>query len=206
MVTSVEEILEARSIIDGIAEEVRQEAGPVDPTVGVGIMIEVPAAVLTVETLACHADFLCVGTNDLIQYTLAVDRGDARVAHLFQPLHPSILHSLARIAEAGRRSGKPVRICGEISSNPLFAVLLLGMGFTQLSMNAHAIPTIRRVVTEVNVGDARRLVSEALQLTTARAIVDNMLEKVAGLFRMDLGPLLQELVGPNGRAARVHDA
>ena len=91
-------------------------------------MIEVPAAVLSLEVLAKEVDFLCVGTNDLIQYMLAVDRGNPHVAYLFQPLHPSVLHCLNHIAKVARKLNKPVRICGEISSNPFFAVLLLGNG------------------------------------------------------------------------------
>jgi phosphoenolpyruvate-protein kinase (PTS system EI component) len=156
-------------------------------------MVETPAAVLSVDVLAREADFLCIGTNDLIQFTLAVDRENPEVADLYQPLHPSILHSLIHVAGVARSQGKPVRICGEVSANPMFAILLLGMGFDQLSMNAYSIPAIRRVVSSVTVARARTLVERALRLDTAGSVAEYLVGAVAREFEIDLSGALGDM-------------
>jgi len=156
-------------------------------------MIEVPAAVLTLETLAKQVDFVCVGTNDLIQYLLAVDRGNPQVAHLFQPLHPSVLQCLRQISGICRRLNKPVRICGEISSNPFYAVLLVGLGFSCLSMNALSIPTIRKVLQQVSIDAAHLVAERAMTFTSAREAGDYLIEAVSRLVRMDLLPYVKEI-------------
>lgn len=167
-------------------------------------MIEVPAAVLTLDVLAEELDFLCVGTNDLIQYMLAVDRGNPQVAHLFQPLHPSILQCLSRIADVARRTEKPVRICGEISSNPFYAVLLLGIGFTQLSMNPLSIPTIRSVLRQVSLADSQTIAAKASTFATAREVSEYLVDAVSRLVKIDLSPYTKEITAPSGRVNRVH--
>jgi phosphoenolpyruvate-protein kinase (PTS system EI component) len=134
-----------------------------------------------------------VGTNDLIQYTLAADRGNPQVSHLYQPLHPSVLHSLFRIAEVARRMGKPVRICGETSSNPFFAVLLLGLGFTQLSMNPVSIPTIRSVLHEVPMEASKRIASKALTFATAKEVHQYLTDVVSKLIQLDLTAHAREI-------------
>jgi phosphoenolpyruvate-protein kinase (PTS system EI component) len=159
-------------------------------------MIEVPAAVLSLESIAAEVDFLCVGTNDLIQYILAVDRGDPRVSHLFQPLHPSVLRCLRRVGEVSRKLGKPVRICGEMSSNPFFVVLLIGMGFTQLSMNSVSITTIRSILGDLSMEDCCRISNRALEIVTARETAEHLIEEVSRLVRMDLTPYVKEVRTP----------
>lgn len=161
--------------------------------VAVGAMIEVPAAVLTLETLAKEVDFICVGTNDLIQYLLAVDRGNPQVAHLFQPLHPSVIQCLRQISAICRSLGKPVRICGEISSNPFYAVLLIGLGFTCLSMNALSIPTIRKVLQQVSVEAARALADRASAFRSTHEIADYLTDSVSSMVPMDLLPYVKEI-------------
>jgi phosphotransferase system enzyme I (PtsI) len=163
-------------------------------------MIEVPAAVLTLDRLGHEVDFLCVGTNDLIQYLLAVDRDNANVAHLFQPLHPSVLQCLTRIAATAKRLKKPVRICGEMSSNPFFAVLFLGMGYNQLSMNPRFIPSIRRVLSAVTFRAARKIVDQAMTFTTAQEIADFLIEGVSRLVKTDLTPYVREIRTNLGRS------
>jgi len=194
MVSSVEEVVEAKAVIREVRAGIRLPDSRTPRAVPMGVMIEVPAAVLTVERLAEEADFLCVGTNDLIQYLLAVDRNNPQVAHLFQPLHPSVLQCLVRIAATAGRLGKPARLCGEMSSNPFFAVLFLGMGYDQLSMNPRAIPVIRRVVRSVAVRDARRLAEQAAGFATAREIAEFLVREITPLVPMDLKPFLHELV------------
>jgi phosphotransferase system enzyme I (PtsI) len=202
MISTVEEIWQARAVIDEVRTGLLKSPGIVLKPVPVGVMIEVPAAVLSLEIIAKEIDFFCVGTNDLIQYTLAVDRGNPYVAYLYQPLHPSVLHCLSRIAEVARKANKPARICGEISSNPFFAVLLLGMGFTQLSMNPLSIPTIRRVIQEVPMEASRKIARHALTLATAQEVCGYLTSAVSKLVKMDLGSYAKEIMAPNGLAGR----
>jgi phosphotransferase system enzyme I (PtsI) len=152
--------------------------------------------VFSLEVLAKEVDFLCVGTNDLIQYMMAVDRGNPHVAYLFQPLHPSVLQCLHRISSVARKLKKPVRICGEISSNPFFSVLLLGMGFTQLSMNPLSIPTIRRVLQQVPIAASHRISKHALTLATSHEVYAYLTESVSKLVSMDLDSYAKEISPP----------
>jgi phosphotransferase system enzyme I (PtsI) len=199
MVTTIEEIREAKRLIDGVrAELVAADSFVIEP-VPVGVMLEVPAAVFALEAIAGEADFLCVGTNDLIQYMLAVDRCNSQVSHLFQPLHPSILHCLKRIADVCRDKNKPVRICGEMSSNPFFVVLLVGMGFSDLSMNAFSIPTIRRIIQEIASARAREIALAAMTCTSAREVGEYLIDAVSKMIRMDLSAYVREVLAPNDR-------
>jgi phosphotransferase system enzyme I (PtsI) len=198
MVSTIEEIWQARALIEKVRSTLLQTQLQGLRETPLGVMIEVPAAVLSLEALAKEADFLCVGTNDLIQYMLAVDRGNPHVAYLFQPLHPSVLHCLSHISEVAGRLGKPVRICGEISSNPFFAVLLLGMGFTQLSMNPLSIPTIRKVLQEVPIEAARQIAGRALTFITAFEVCQYLVDAVSKLISWDLGHYAQEIAVADG--------
>jgi phosphoenolpyruvate-protein phosphotransferase (PTS system enzyme I) len=193
MISTVDEILEAKGIIGDVRTSILKSSDPAMGSIAIGAMIEVPAAVLTLETLAKEVDFICVGTNDLIQYLLAVDRGNPQVAHLFQPLHPSVLHCLRQISTVCRNLSKPVRICGEISSNPFYAVLLIGLGFTCLSMNALSIPTIRKVLQQVSVEAARALAERTMKFTSARDAGDYVIDAVSQMVRMDLMPYVKEI-------------
>ncbi len=197
MVSTVEEIRQAKALIGQVRSRLLKTPKVELKPVPIGVMIEVPAAVLALEVLAKEVDFLCVGTNDLIQYTLAVDRGNPHVAYLYQPLHPSVLQCLSRIANVSGKSKKPARICGEISSNPFYAVLLLGMGFTQLSMNPLSIPTIRRVLQEVSVESCRKIAARTLSFATARETCEYLTDAVAKLVKMDLASYAKEILAPN---------
>jgi len=199
MVTTVEEIWQTKKLIAQVRADLLEIPGLALNAVPLGIMIEVPAAVLSLEALAAESDFLCVGTNDLIQYVMAVDRGNPHVAYLFQPLHPSVLRCLSRIAEVAKKTHKPARICGEISSNPFFAVLLLGMGFTQLSMNPLSIPAIRRVLCEIPTDAARKIARKALTFVTAHEVHQYLIEAVSKLVPWDLSHYVNEITPPNGR-------
>jgi phosphoenolpyruvate-protein phosphotransferase (PTS system enzyme I) len=199
MVSAVEEIRQTKALVAQVQSELLEKPGMALKAVPLGVMIEVPAAVLSLESLAAESDFLCVGTNDLIQYMMAVDRGNPHVAYLFQPLHPSVLRCLSLISEVAGKMNKPVRICGEISSNPFFAVLLLGMGFTQLSMNPLSIPTIRRVLHEVPIEASRRIAQRALAFVTAHEVHTYLIDAVAKLISWDLSAYTNEIAAPNGR-------
>lgn len=193
MISTLEELWEAKDLIEQVRTGLRHGGGPIPPPVPLGAMIEVPAAVLTLDRLAAEVDFLCVGTNDLIQYMLAVDRDNPKVSHLFQPLHPSILQCLGRIASTAKRFNKPARVCGEMSCNPFFAVLFLGMGFDQLSMNPRFIPAIRQVVRAVSVRAARKIVDKAITFSTAAEIAEYLVKEVSGLVKMDLSSYVREI-------------
>jgi phosphoenolpyruvate-protein phosphotransferase (PTS system enzyme I) len=196
MISTVEEVRQAKELIEQVRSKIVQEHGLTLSPVPLGAMIEVPAAVLTLEVLAQEVDFLCVGTNDLIQYMLAVDRGNPQVAYLFQPLHPSVLQCLHRISSVARKLKKPVRICGEISSNPFVAVLLLGMGFTQLSMNPLSIPAVRKILQQFPIEASRRISEHALTLTTSHEVYTYLTESISKLVSMDLDSYAKEIAPP----------
>ena len=202
MVASIEEVREAQKVISRL----RDSIGGAAAHVPVGVMVEVPAAVIALESLARAVDFLCVGTNDLIQYLLAVDRGNPRVAHLFQPPHPAMLHSLRRIASVAADLNRPVRICGEMSANPFFAVLLIGMGFTELSMNSVSIPVIRRIVGDLNMASAACMAARVMDFQTAAETAQYVVGEVSRLVTLDLAPYVREVVSaelPDTRARPV---
>ena len=173
-----------------------KRAGLQLPPVPLGVMIEVPAAVLSLETLAREVDFLCVGTNDLIQYMLAVAGNPTLRTFISRCI--SVLQCLHRVAAVAAKLEKPVRICGEISSNPFFAVLLLGMGFNQLSMNPLSIPTIRRVLREVPLDLSKRIARRALKLPTAYEVHRYITASIAELISWDLTSFANEIAAPNG--------
>jgi phosphoenolpyruvate-protein phosphotransferase (PTS system enzyme I) len=199
MISTVEELWEAKKLMEQVRCSIRLEDNLPPAPIPLGAMIEVPAAVLTLDRLAAEVDFLCVGTNDLIQYMLAVDRDNPKVAHLFQPLHPSILQCLSRIATTAKRLNRPARICGEMSTNPFFAVLFLGMGFTQLSMNPRFIPGIRRVVCAVTVRAAKKIADKALTFATSQEVAEFLVKEVTKVVKADLTPYVREIRSSLGR-------
>ena len=169
LVSSVDELREAKDALRSAAGEVEAAGWKLAP-MPVGIMIEVPSAALTVDLLAADADFFSIGTNDLIQYCLAVDRSDGRVAALFDPLHPAILRVVRHVIRLARPRGRPVALCGEMAADPGALLLLLGLGVTEFSMSPAAIPEARELVRQVSMGDARRAAVRALNMPTSRDI------------------------------------
>ena len=172
MISSIREVRQAREILSEVREELRREGQPFDEEIQVGIMIEIPSAAITAETLAREVDFFSIGTNDLIQYTLAVDRGNEQVAALYDPFHPAILRLIRTTIDAGQREGIWVGLCGEMSSNPLCALLLVGLGINELSMGALAIPEIKRLIRGIRLVDARRIAEDIYSLRTSAEIKD----------------------------------
>jgi phosphotransferase system enzyme I (PtsP) len=163
MISTVNEVEESQRLIKQAHKELLEEGINVKLP-KLGLMVEVPAAVYQAYELAKRVDFLSVGTNDLIQYLLAVDRNNARVANLYNGLHPAVLRALADIVKASHRANKPVSVCGELASDPVAVVLLLGMGFDALSMNARALPRVKWVVRNFTIKRARQLVKEVLKM------------------------------------------
>ncbi len=182
-VSNLDEVRTARAIIEDVARELRAEGTPHASGVPVGIMIEVPAAVILAEPLARESEFLSLGTNDLTQAMLAVDRGNQNVDQIFDPLHPAVLRAINAVAEVARHLGIPLNVCGEMASNPAQVVLLLGMGLTDLSMTPSAIPAIRRLVRSLSLDEARQLASQVLSLTTPREVHQYLAARLAGTGR-----------------------
>ena len=175
-VTAVEEVRDARKML---AEVVSGFSG-IDPTkLKVGAMIEVPSAALAADLLAPEVDFFTIGTNDLIQFCLAVDRTDDRVSDLYEPLHPAVLRLIRIVRRAATRHHIPVSLCGEMASDPALVGLLVGLGLTEFSMTPGAIPIIRHVVEELSAAEARRLASHALRLATAAEIEQYLFDALA---------------------------
>jgi len=182
MISGVAEIRACRLALNQVRQELAAEGVAMAGRIPVGIMVETPAAVLLAELMAKEVDFFSVGTNDLIQYCLAVDRGNEHVAYLFEPLHPAVLRALAEVCRAARSAGIEVSICGEMAGEQLYALVLLGLGFTELSMNPVAIPRIKRLVRQATLAEARRLVEELLQLPTAADVVATLEAEMARRF------------------------
>jgi phosphotransferase system enzyme I (PtsI) len=162
-----------RVVLDLLAdarESLRREGAPAGDGLAVGVTLEVPSAAMTADLLARDVDFFTIGTNDLIQYLLAVDRVDPRVASLYEPLHPAVLRTIASVVSAGARASVPVSVCGEMASDALHAVVLVGLGVRELSMSAGAIPRVKAVLRGVSAADAERLATAAMGLSTAASI------------------------------------
>jgi len=178
MVSEAEELLEVRTLAQEAAAALAAEGRAFKAGLPLGIMVEVPAAALNLEGLAREADFLCVGTNDLVQYLFAVDRSDPGLMKASHEWHPATLRLLARIAEGGRRAEKPVSVCGEMASRTRLLPLLLGLGFDDLSVAPAAVAGVRAALASLEARACRGLVGEALQATTA-AEVEGLLERAS---------------------------
>lgn len=169
MVSSLGEVDEAIFLINQAYTELLEEGAVIEKP-RIGVMVEVPAAVYQARELAKRVDFLSVGSNDLTQYLLAVDRNNARVASLYDPLHPAMLQSLIKVVEGGHAAGVQVSICGEMAGDPLAVILLLAMGFDTLSMNSFSLPRIKWVIRNFSMANARKVLAEVLELGHADKI------------------------------------
>jgi phosphoenolpyruvate-protein phosphotransferase (PTS system enzyme I) len=181
LVTLVEEVEEVRDIVQEEGEALRQAGVPAATTLPVGVMIETPAAAIIADRLAEVSAFFSIGTNDLTQYTLAVDRGNARLADRFSPHHPSIVRQLHQVLRVGRAAGIPVSVCGEMASEPLSAVLLLGLGYDQLSVSPPALPLVKWVIRTVPEAATAKAAEAALAAASAHD-VSEILRSVVGQY------------------------
>lgn len=194
LVTQVEEILRTREMVAEAIEELKREGRQAASDLPLGVMVETPAAVVMIDEIAEVSDFLSVGSNDLTQYTLVVDRGNARLADRFTPLHPAIVRLLKATADAAHRVGKEVSVCGEMASEPVPAVLLLGLGYRVLSTSSPRLPLVRWLVRQMDVGRATRAAHAALEARTTRKVQELLQEAVAqqvDLRLLDAGRLPQ---------------
>ena len=169
MISTYFEIREANRILDEAAESLEKDGLPYNRDIEIGALIEVPSAVIMADVIAENVDFFSIGTNDLIQYALAIDRGNEQVAHLFQPLDPAIIRMLKHVADVGREKEIKTFMCGEMAGTPHHIPLLLGIGMDELSMNPQAIPDIKRVIRSLNVADTRSFMKEVLKQTSAKS-------------------------------------
>ena len=177
-VSSVEQVREARRLAGEAAAELARRGAAV-PQVPIGVMIEVPAAAYTADFLAREVDFFTLGTNDLIQYCLAVDRADERVSLLYEPLHPAILRMIVMVRRAARRRRIPLSLCGEMASDPALLALLVGLGLTEFSMTPAAIPVAKQVLAETRSDELRALARRILRLPTVDEIERELLAAVS---------------------------
>jgi len=186
MISGIRELRDCLAHLAEVKEELRREGCPFDEELPVGIMVETPAAAMIAELLAREVDFFSIGTNDLIQYCLAVDRGNENVAYLYEPLHPAVLRALKMTCDAARNAGIEVSMCGEMAGDPLYVLVLLGLGFDQLSMNAPAIPRVKQVLRQLHSDEGWMLLKELLTLATAADVTlrieDEMLRRFPKLF------------------------
>jgi phosphotransferase system enzyme I (PtsI) len=181
MVTTVDEVRATREILHRVVRRLKRRGEDLPTRLPpLGIMIETPAAALSADALALEADFFAIGTNDLTMYAMAADRGDAEVAHLYNPLHPGLLRLIQFTVEASLRLRKPVSVCGEMAANPKLTPLLLGLGLRTLSMNASGVPKVKQVVRSVSSADCARLARRVMEQTEPpeiRALIEEFAEK-----------------------------
>jgi len=185
MVIGLEDFRRARQIVLEVRADLEREEVPMSVHVPLGVMVETPAAVFAIDLLAREADFVSIGTNDLIQYTLAVDRGNEETAPIYEPLHPAVLRALQLVVEAGRKSGIPVGICGEMAGEPLYAVLLLGLGLTEFSVSPFLVPEIKTILNASTRCDAEEFAQRCLALDTpaqVRALVTEEMSARYGAY------------------------
>ncbi|MEN6466451.1 MAG: phosphoenolpyruvate--protein phosphotransferase, partial [Syntrophaceae bacterium] len=172
MISSLEEIQKVKSILGEVRQQLARENIPTGDDIELGIMIEVPSAVIIADSLAREVDFFSIGTNDLIQYTLAIDRVNERVSYLYDPLHPAVLRLIRMIVEAAHEAGIRVAICGEMAGEPAFTLMLLGLGLDELSMNPLAIPRVKKIIRNSTLEEAKALLKESMKFNTASKIED----------------------------------
>jgi phosphotransferase system enzyme I (PtsI) len=182
LVTGVEEVREVRSRLEEVRAELEAEGVSVSPDVQLGVVVETPAAVSLVDLLAPEIDFFSIGTNDLIQYTIAVDRENEHVAYLYDPSHPAVLRAIRTVVQKAHAAGQPVAVCGEMAGDPLYSLVLIGLGVDELSMNAPSIPRVKCILRQTHHCEARMLVAELLTLSTSAEVGDRLHKEMLRRF------------------------
>ncbi|EPL8053956.1 phosphoenolpyruvate-protein phosphotransferase PtsI [Proteus mirabilis] len=172
MIISVEEIRALKAELEILKSQLREENKPFDESIDVGVMVETPAAAVMARHMAKEVDFFSIGTNDLTQYTLAVDRGNELISHLYNPMSPAVLNLIKQVIDASHAEGKWTGMCGELAGDERATMLLLGMGLDEFSMSAISIPRIKKIIRNANFDDAKALAEQALAQPTAKELMD----------------------------------
>jgi phosphoenolpyruvate-protein kinase (PTS system EI component) len=178
-VSTIADLDAALEIIAGVKRDLARHKISFDGKVPVGVMIETPAAAHTCDLMASRVDFFCLGTNDLIQYYLVIDRSDQSVAHLYNPFHPAILRCLHQVYTLLQYSGRPVTVCGEMAADPAAAAVLLGLGFTSLSVSLAAYPRMKEAIGSLSVGKLRELAGEIMKMDSPQDVEDRVRSTIA---------------------------
>ena len=186
MISGVAEVRACKKSLERARQELLSEGIDCSENVDIGIMIETPAAVLIADLLAKEVDFFSVGTNDLIQYCLAIDRGNEHVAYLYEPMHPAVLQALLRVCRAAEKAGIPIGICGEMAGEDMYSLVLIALGFRELSMNAANISRVKRIIRQVDLTEVEQILDRLLSLSTAdevsSSIEQEMRERYPQIF------------------------
>jgi phosphotransferase system enzyme I (PtsI) len=185
MISGLQELLDSRNILKEVMAELEQEGTAYDRNIKVGVMIEIPSAVTVADILGKHVDFFSIGTNDLIQYALAIDRVNEHVAFMYQPFHPAILRMILQVIKAAKQAGIKVALCGEMAGDPLCTSVLLAMGIDELSLNAGGIPMIKKVIRSLSLEQTKTDLRKIMKLDTASQVREYMVKRMK--------PLLNEL-------------
>jgi phosphotransferase system enzyme I (PtsI) len=182
MISGIEELRQAKKVLDKAKKQLTDDGVPFDPNMEVGAMIEIPSAAMTADILAKEVDFFSIGTNDLIQYSLAADRANEEIAELFEPFHPAVLRFIRNVINAAHDNGIWVGLCGEMAGDPVFTMLLLGMGLDEFSMSPQVIPEIKRIIRAITLKEAQELTREIMTLSTAWGIEQRVYEEAQKRF------------------------
>jgi phosphotransferase system enzyme I (PtsI) len=191
MISGIEELREAKTILEECKKELKREGKHFDDVISIGTMIEVPSAALTVDILAKESDFFSIGTNDLIQYSLAVDRANEKVAYLYEPGHPAVLRLIKSVIEVAHENNIWVGMCGEMSGELLFAFLLLGLELDEFSMAPPRVPKIKDLIRNVKFEDAKAVAEKAVKLPTAKEVEKYIQEELRKILKTDFEKFLR---------------
>jgi phosphotransferase system enzyme I (PtsI) len=203
MISGIQEVRTARAMLYEVMEELRREKIPFDENIPVGAMIEIPSACMTADLLAGEVDFFSIGTNDLIQYTLAVDRVNEHVSYLYEALHPAVLRCIREVVDAGHRAGLKVAPCGEMAGEHGYMWVLLGLGLDEISMNPSSIPRVKKILRMSTLQEARDLYHDISQMNSGSEIERHVRTTMAKRFPKDFLGLFE---APQESMIRVDNA
>jgi phosphotransferase system enzyme I (PtsI) len=186
LISGVAELRAAKAICADVCEELRKENVRHDPSVAIGVMVETPSAAFISDLLAAECDFLSIGTNDLIQYSLAADRDDEHVGYLYHPLHPAIIRALKHIVAGAQRMNKPLAMCGDMAGDPMLVWILLGLGLRNFSMAPRQIPVVKSIIRSTHLADAERLAKAAAEMCTETEVEELVYGTMRKRFPLEL--------------------